>query len=105
MEYNNKKMDNKKMIIKGYKGVMDLDLSLVRESVRDVAIKQHYEDIKEYKKYQKSLKPHLRYENTIEVVKKIWELDKYHQDLRIQKMKDADKKKDQELLNKRHNKN
>ena len=47
----------KKEIIKGYKGVMDLDLSLVSESFKSVAIKQHYKDIEDYKKYQASLKP------------------------------------------------
>ena len=35
-----------KNIIKGYKGVIDLDLSLVPHDYRDSAIKQHYQDIK-----------------------------------------------------------
>ena len=61
----------KKEIIKGYKGVMDLDLSLVSESFKSVAVKQHYKDIEDYKKYQASLKPKNRYENTIERIKKL----------------------------------
>ena len=54
-----------KNIIKGYKGVIDLDLSLVAHDYRDSAIKQHYQDIEDYKKYQETLKPEHRYENTI----------------------------------------
>ena len=56
--------------IKGYKGVMDLDLSLVPKEYIKVAIDQHYKDIIEYKKYQSALKPQHRYENTVERIKK-----------------------------------
>ena len=58
------------MIVKGYKGVIDLDLSLVSPIYRKAAIQQHYKDIEEYKKYQLSLDPQHRYENTIERIKK-----------------------------------
>ena len=54
-----------KNIVKGYKGVMDLDLSLVPEMYKKTAIDQHYKDISEYKRYQASLKKEHRYENTI----------------------------------------
>jgi hypothetical protein len=57
---------DKHHIIKGYKGVIDLDLSLVLKSYIKMAIAQHYKDIEEYKKYQRTLKPEHRYENTIE---------------------------------------
>ena len=70
---------NKKNIIDGYKGVMDLDLSLVPEKFIKIAIDQHFEDIKEYTKYQSQLKPHLRYENTIMRIEKIHKMDKYAQ--------------------------
>lgn len=53
-------------IIKGYKGVIDLDLSLVPKIYIKDAIAQHYKDIEEYKKYQLTLKHEHRYENTIE---------------------------------------
>ena len=58
-------MNKKDMIVEGYKGIMDLDLSLVPEKFIKIAVDQHLEDIKEYKKYQSQLKPHLRYENTV----------------------------------------
>jgi hypothetical protein len=57
---------DKHHIIKGYKGVIDLDLSLVPKIYINDAIAQHYKDIDEYKKYQMTLKPEHRYENTIE---------------------------------------
>ena len=60
---------NKKEIIKGYKGIIDLDLSLVHELYKKEAVKQHYKDIEDYKKYQASLKPEHRYENTIERIR------------------------------------
>ena len=70
-------------IIKGYNGVMDLDLSLVPKEYIKVAIEQHYKDIIEYKKYQKTLKPEHRYENTIE---RINELIKKENKIRTEKL-------------------
>ena len=42
-------------IMKGYKGVMDLDLSAIDPKFHDEMIKQHLAEIKEYKAYQRSL--------------------------------------------------
>lgn len=53
------------MIIKGYKGIIDLDLSNIHPVYHDILKKQHNQDIEKYKKYQESLEPELRYENTI----------------------------------------
>lgn len=75
----------KKEIIKGYKGVMDLDLSLVSESFKTIAVKQHYKDIEDYKRYQASLKPKNRYENTIERINK---LHQYESDMLQQRNKE-----------------
>jgi len=52
-------------IIKGYKGVMDLDLSYIRSELHGELIKQHLLDIEYYKQYQLTLPEELRYENTI----------------------------------------
>jgi len=62
-------------IIKGYYGIMDLDVTNIDPKFRADAIRQHYEDIKNYKYEQSNLKPALRYENTIGRVKNIHELD------------------------------
>ena len=53
------------MIVKGYKGVIDLDLTYVDPSYHKILIKQHKMDIENYKKYQEKLEPEMRYENTI----------------------------------------
>ena len=56
------KMDN---LVKGSKGIMDLDLELVPKAFHKEALKQHYKDIEEYDMYQLNLPEKLRYENTI----------------------------------------
>ena len=53
------------MIIKGYKGVIDLDLTYIDKSYHRLLIKQHRSDIENYKKYQEKIDPEMRYENTI----------------------------------------
>ena len=56
---------NTDQIIKGYQGIMDLDLSLVDKKFWPEVIRQHHQEIEEYKKEQAQLPNHLRYENTI----------------------------------------
>ena len=53
------------MIIKGYKGVIDLDLTQVDPIYHKLLIEQHNNDIENYKKYQENLEPEMRYENSI----------------------------------------
>ena len=88
-----------KNIIKGYKGVIDLDISLVPHDYIDSAIKQHYKDIEDYKKYQKSLKPEHRYENTILRIKKQTENEDHLRNLR----KQIEQARRYELANNRNN--
>lgn len=63
-------------IMKGYKGVMDLDLSAIDPKFHDEMIKQHLAEIKEYKAYQRSLPSRLRYENTTIRALKTLKLDR-----------------------------
>lgn len=63
-------------IIKGYKGIIDLDISNIPEIHRKEIIKKHHEDIEEYKKYQETLRPEYRYENTIEKIQKLQEKER-----------------------------
>ena len=65
------KKQEEKDIVPGYKGVMDLDLSIVAKENHGVVLKQHDEDIKSYKLYQESLPEHLRYDNTIVRAEKV----------------------------------
>lgn len=51
--------------IDGFKGIMALDLDKVPRIYHDILIKQHKQDIVNYKKYQESLPEELRYENSI----------------------------------------
>lgn len=53
-------------IVKGYNGIMDLDLTLVPTELKKQMIDQHYKDIDNYKIEQTLLEPRLRYENTVE---------------------------------------
>jgi len=52
-------------IIKGYNGIMDLDLTNIPSSSHKEMIDIHYRDIETYKKEQLERPPHLRYENAI----------------------------------------
>lgn len=63
-------------IIKGYKGIMDLDLSLIDSKFHKEAKEQHLAEIKEYKAYQRSLPSRLRYENTTVRALKTLKLDR-----------------------------
>ena len=65
------KKQEEKDIVPGYKGVMDLDLSIVAKENHAVVLKQHDEDIKSYKLYQESLPEHLRYDNTVVIAEKV----------------------------------
>jgi hypothetical protein len=56
---------NKEYIIAGYKGIMPLDLTVIDRKYHKDIINQHNADIREYKIYQQSLHPKLKYENSI----------------------------------------
>jgi hypothetical protein len=51
--------------VDGFKGIMALDLDKVPRILHDAVIKQHKQDIVNYKKYQESLPEELRYENNV----------------------------------------
>lgn len=74
-------------IVKGYKGVIDLDLSEINPMFHRELIRQHTQDIENYKKYQESLDEHMKYENTVEKIM----TDKMHYDaLRDRKVKEKE---------------
>lgn len=84
-------------IIKGYNGIMDLDLRNVDKELHETLIKQHYQDIEIYKKEQAERPVHLRYENTILHIKKIHKSD-YEANLKrkeehIKKQNEDDKRR------------
>jgi len=63
-------------IVKGYKGVMDLDLSSIDPKFHKEVIAQHMNDIAEYKREQCQRPPKLRYENAIMHAHNIIDLDR-----------------------------
>ena len=80
-------MDN---IVSGYKGIMDLDLTDVREELKKELSEQHQKDIDEYKAEQYKLEPRMRYENTIGRVQKIHDKDKIFQKKRMEEQNDRE---------------
>ncbi len=83
---------NKKCIIDGYKGIMELDLTNIDPKYHKSYITQHYKDIKDYKIYQSTLETHLQYENTIVRIQKNNEVER---DIIIKKEEEKKQKKDQ----------
>ena len=55
----------KSYIVKGYKGIMDLDLTHVDSKYHEEMIKVHKQDIKDYKAYQKTLPENVRYDEAM----------------------------------------
>ena len=87
-------------IVKGYNGIMDLDLNLVPSKFHKEAVEQHYKDIEEYKAEQYLLPENLRYENTVLKAEKIIKIEKLALQKRIKEKYDEDTKKIEKLSNK-----
>lgn len=80
-------------IVKGHKGVMDLDLDLVPKGFWKEAVKQHNQDIIDYNMEQDKLPETRRYENTILRIKKLHEIDKKASEKReYDKLKEREKR-------------
>ena len=79
-------------IVAGYKGIMDLDLTNVREELKKELAKQHQKDIDDYKSEQLKLEPRLRYENTIERVQQVHRKDELFQKKRMEQQNEEQMK-------------
>ena len=84
------------MIVKGYKGVMDLDLSLVDPKFHREVIKQHQVDIKDYKVEQKSRPQKLRYENATVPALNVLEMERKALEKRSREEQEILKRRDKE---------
>src|SRR6056300_1206929 len=80
-----------KYIVKGYKGVMDLDLSSVDPKFHKEVIAQHNKDITEYKMEQCRRPPQLRYENNIVNAYNILDMDRKAVEQKANKMISKDR--------------
>jgi len=94
---------NKKEIVHGYKGIMDLDLTNIPEHLKKDAVEQHYKDIAIYKAEQYKLKPHLRYENTVARIEKTHKIALMLRNKRIA-LEMEERRKHNEKYNNSHNK-
>ena len=84
-------------IIKGYNGIMDLDLNLGPGNFHKEAVEQHYKDIENYKKEQALLPEKLRYENTVVKAEKIIEIEKLAYQKRMKDKYEKDTRKIEEF--------
>ena len=85
-------MENQNMI-KGYNGIMDLDISNMDPKYVNQAILQHNNDIKNYIREQNELKPEMRYENTVQRINKLHNIDTYYLQKRVEQYVLDQKKK------------
>jgi len=91
---------NMNKTIPGYKGIMELDLSGVHPSHHRELIKQHKQDIENYRQYQESLEPELRYENTIHKILTDKAFYDKIRDAKIEQKKTEENNRFRELLEK-----
>ena len=86
-------------IVKGYKGIMDLDLSSIDPIFHKEVIAQHNKDITEYKREQHELPDKLRYENAIMHAHNIIELDRKATERVAKETIQLENQKDQKRIN------
>jgi len=63
--------NNKELIIPGYHGIMDLDLTNIPEHFHKETIALHQKDIDKYKEEQNTRPEHLRYEYVMKRVNRM----------------------------------
>ena len=85
-------------MIKGYNGIMDLDTSNMDPKYVNQAILQHNNDIKNYIREQNELKPEMRYENTVQRINKLHNIDTYYLQKRVEQYV-LDQKKKNDIYN------
>jgi len=83
----------KEMIIPGYNGIMDLDLTNIDSKFHHEMVNLHFQEIEEYKKEQLQRPKHIRYENCVKRI-----LDQMNRDQEIVKKRELEnqRKKDEE---------
>lgn len=83
-------------IIKGHKGIIDLDLTNVPEIYHSLLIKQHENDIANYEMNQQKLPVEMRYENTIG---KVLEKKDFYDKLRDKKVNELKQEEEIKFMN------
>ena len=87
----------KELIIPGYKGIMDLDLTNIDSKFHHEMVNLHSQEIEEYKKEQLQRPKHVRYENCVKRIN-----DQFKRDQEIVKLRESvnNKKKEEEYQKK-----
>lgn len=82
-----------RLIIPGYFGIMDLDLTNIDSKFHHELINLHFQEIEEYKKEQLQRPKHIRYENCVKRIN-----DQFKRDREIVKKRELEnnKKKEEE---------
>ena len=78
----------KELIIPGYNGIMDLDLTNIDSKFHHEIANLHFQEIEEYKKEQLQRPKHIRYENCVKRI-----LDQFKRDQEIVKKRELEKKR------------
>ena len=78
----------KELIIPGYNGIMDLDLTNIDSKFHQEMVNLHFQEIEEYKKEQLQRPKHIRYENCVKRI-----LDQFKRDQEIVKKRELEKKR------------
>jgi hypothetical protein len=78
----------KELIIPGYNGIMDLDLTNIDSKFHHEIVNLHFQEIEEYKKEQLQRPKHIRYENCVKRI-----LDQFKRDQEIVKKRELEKKR------------
>lgn len=81
-------------VIKGYKGIMDLDLTYVPEKYHAEMIMKHKEDIKQYRAEQRERPVSQRYEYTVLKSNRFWTV-------RAEKMRQRAQKQEEQWFSQR----
>jgi len=83
----------KELIIPGYNGIMDLDLTNIDSKFHNEMVNLHFQEIEEYKKEQLQRPKHIRYENC---VKRIFKQKKRKREIVKKRELEKKIKKDEE---------
>ena len=88
-----------RLTVKGYQGIMDLDLSSIDPKFHKEVVAQHIKDIAEYKREQSERPPKLRYEHAIVNAYKILDLDRKATEQVAKETIQFENQKDQKRIN------
>lgn len=88
-----------RLTVKGYQGIMDLDLSSIDPKFHKEVVAQHMKDINEYKREQRERPDKLRYEHAVVNAYKKLDLDRKATEQVAKETIQFENQKDQKRIN------